>query len=30
LGGALMTVSWKHTQPHRPSTPRFTTTSVST
>ena len=28
LGGALMTVSWKHTQPHRPSTPRFTT-SVS-
>jgi signal transduction histidine kinase len=29
LGGALMTVSWKHTQPHRPSTPRFTT-SVST
>jgi signal transduction histidine kinase len=29
LGGALMTVSWKHTQPHRPSTPRFTT-SIST
>ena len=27
LGGALMTVSWKHTQPHRPSTPRFTTTA---
>jgi signal transduction histidine kinase len=30
LGGALMTVSWKHTQPHRPSTPRFTTTTAST
>jgi two-component system, OmpR family, sensor histidine kinase CiaH len=29
LGGALMTVSWKHTQPHRPSTPRFTTTASS-
>ena len=27
LGGALMTVSWKHAQPHRPSTPRFTTTA---
>jgi two-component system sensor histidine kinase CiaH len=22
LGGALMTVSWKHTQPHRPAAPR--------
>ena len=30
LGGALMTVSWKHTQPHRPSTPRFTPTTAST
>jgi two-component system sensor histidine kinase CiaH len=29
LGGALMTVSWKHTQPHRPSTPRFTTSGAS-
>jgi two-component system sensor histidine kinase CiaH len=29
LGGALMSVSWKHTQPHRPSTPRFTASSVS-
>jgi signal transduction histidine kinase len=29
LGGALMTVSWKHTQPHRPSTPRFTTSASS-
>jgi signal transduction histidine kinase len=29
LGGALMTVSWKHTQPHRPSAPRFTTTASS-
>jgi signal transduction histidine kinase len=29
LGGALMTVSWKHTQPHRPSTPRFTPTTAS-
>jgi signal transduction histidine kinase len=28
LGGALMTVSWRHAQPHRPSTPRVTTTSV--
>jgi signal transduction histidine kinase len=28
LGGALMTVSWKHTQPHRPSTPRLTTPAV--
>jgi len=27
LGGALMTVSWKHTQPHRPAAPRFTTTT---
>ena len=27
LGGALMTVSWKHTQPHRPSIPRFTTSA---
>jgi signal transduction histidine kinase len=27
LGGALMTVSWKHTQPHRPSAPRFTTST---
>ncbi|MGH3200440.1 MAG: sensor histidine kinase [Streptosporangiaceae bacterium] len=30
LGGALMTVSWKHTQPHRPSTPRFTSSASST
>jgi signal transduction histidine kinase len=30
LGGALMTVSWKHTQPHRPPAPRFTTSSTST
>jgi signal transduction histidine kinase len=29
LGGALMTVSWRHSQPHRPPTPRFTTTGVS-
>ena len=29
LGGALMSVSWKHTQPHRPSTPRFTASGVS-
>ncbi len=29
LGGALMTVSWKHTQPHRPSAPRFTASGVS-
>jgi signal transduction histidine kinase len=29
LGGALMSVSWKHTQPHHPSTPRFTTSGVS-
>jgi signal transduction histidine kinase len=29
LGGALMTVSWKHTQPHRPSAPRFTTAASS-
>jgi signal transduction histidine kinase len=28
LGGALMTVSWRHAQPHRPSTPRVTTISV--
>jgi signal transduction histidine kinase len=29
LGGALMTVSWKHTQPHRPSAGRFTTAASS-
>jgi signal transduction histidine kinase len=28
LGGALMTVSWRHAQPHRPSTPRVTATGV--
>jgi len=28
LGGALMSVSWKHTQPHRPATQRFTATSA--
>jgi signal transduction histidine kinase len=28
LGGALMSVSWKHTQPHRPSAQRFTASSV--
>ena len=27
LGGALMTVSWRRAQPHRPATPRFTTTA---
>jgi signal transduction histidine kinase len=29
LGGALMTVSWKHTQPHRPPAPRFSASGVS-
>jgi len=29
LGGALLTVSWRHTQPHRPSAPRFTASGVS-
>ena len=28
LGGALLAVSWRHTQPHRPSAPRFTASSV--
>jgi signal transduction histidine kinase len=29
LGGALMTVSWRHAQPHRPPAPRVTTSGVS-
>ena len=29
LGGALMSVSWRHSQPHRPSAPRFTASGVS-
>jgi len=29
LGGALMTVSWRHAQPHRPSAPRFSASGVS-
>jgi signal transduction histidine kinase len=29
LGGALMTVSWRHSQPHRPPAQRFTATGVS-
>jgi signal transduction histidine kinase len=29
LGGALLAVSWRHTQPHRPPAPRFTASSVS-
>jgi two-component system, OmpR family, sensor histidine kinase CiaH len=29
LGGAQMTVSWRHAQPHRPQAPRATPTSVS-
>jgi two-component system, OmpR family, sensor histidine kinase CiaH len=29
LGGALMNVSWRHSQPHRPPAPRFTATGVS-
>ena len=29
LGGALMGVSWRHSQPHRPSAQRFTATGVS-
>jgi signal transduction histidine kinase len=29
LGGALMSVSWRHTQPHRPPAPRMTATGVS-
>ena len=29
LGGALMSVSWRHSQPHRPSAQRFTATGVS-
>jgi len=29
LGGALLTVSWRHAQPHRPPVPRFTATGVS-
>jgi signal transduction histidine kinase len=29
LGGALMTVSWRHAQPHRPPAPRVTATGVS-
>ncbi len=28
LGGAQMTVSWKHAQPHRPATSRITITTV--
>jgi signal transduction histidine kinase len=28
LGGALMSVSWRHSQPHRPSAPRFTASGV--
>jgi signal transduction histidine kinase len=28
LGGAQMTVSWRHSQPHRPPAPRVTTTTV--
>ncbi len=29
LGGALMTVSWRHAQPYRPPAPRVTTSGVS-
>ena len=29
LGGALMSVSWKHAQPHRPPAQRFTASGVS-
>ena len=28
LGGALMTVSWRHAQPHRPPAPRFSSSGV--
>jgi signal transduction histidine kinase len=28
LGGALMTVSWRHSQPHRPAAARLTTSSA--
>jgi signal transduction histidine kinase len=28
LGGALLIVSWRHAQPHRPPAPRFTATGV--
>jgi len=28
LGGALMSVSWRHSQPHRTATPRLTATNV--
>jgi signal transduction histidine kinase len=28
LGGALMAVSWRHAQPHRPSVPRMTTSNA--
>jgi len=28
LGGALMAVSWRHAQPHRPSAPRLTASNV--
>jgi signal transduction histidine kinase len=28
LGGALMTVSWRHSQPHRPAAPRLTASSA--
>ena len=28
LGGALMTVSWRHSQPHRPASPRLTASSA--
>ncbi len=29
LGGARMSVSWRHSQPHRPPSPHFTATGVS-
>ena len=29
LGGALMSVSWRHAQPHRPAAQRFTASGVS-
>ena len=29
LGGALMSVSWRHSQPHRPPAPRFTASGVA-
>jgi signal transduction histidine kinase len=29
LGGALMAVSWRHSQPHRPPAPRLTATSAA-